>query len=466
MNDISMSFRLHVAVDLHNGLSRNGVLPWEQDDAMSSRVRKHYGSMCQRAVVVTDEQTAENLPESIIDAAVQLLIVTTDQQLVGCAFVKRVYCKTFNSALCIADKTLPGSVHIVIGGKEMCTVASQDNRCASIIVTKFLKNYDCDVFFEPLPSSLWQKELWSDESTQSWIFCYERRQEHGEQQYLRLIKEIVAFGNAKTDRTGTGTLSLFGRQMRFDLSESFPLLTTKKTFWKAIKKELLFFISGHTDTSVLEKGGVKIWKANTSRSFLDSRGLQDLPEKCLGAGYGFQWRHFGAEYDGPDTCYEGKGIDQLRLIEKCLLDDPHSRRMVMSAWNPAALHRMALPPCHILAQFYVDSRNRLSCQMYQRSCDMGLGVPFNIASYALLTCMLARVTNLKRGDFVYVLGDAHVYNNHVQPLLEQVQRDPLPFPSLRFDDGKSYESVDSFTDEDIILANYKAHPTIKMKMAV
>ena len=216
--------------------------------------------------------------------------------------------------------------------------------------------------------------------------------------------------------------------MRFDLGESFPILTTKDVFWRGVAEELIWFVRGETNAKLLSDKKIKIWDGNASREFLDKQGLTEREEWDLGPVYGFQWRHFGADYTTMHADYTNQGFDQLAEVIKQLKTNPTSRRILMSAWNASDLTKMALPPCHILAQFYVTADNKLSCQMYQRSCDMGLGVPFNIASYSLLTCMLAQVCGLKRGEFIHCLGDAHVYKNHVEPLMEQLKRHPMPFP--------------------------------------
>eukprot|EP00029_Vermamoeba_vermiformis_P001130 TRINITY_DN1129_c0_g1_i1.p1 TRINITY_DN1129_c0_g1~~TRINITY_DN1129_c0_g1_i1.p1 ORF type:complete len:328 (-),score=71.75 TRINITY_DN1129_c0_g1_i1:117-1022(-) len=287
---------------------------------------------------------------------------------------------------------------------------------------------------------------------------------HEEYQYLEMIEDIIKHGNRKDDRTGVGTISKFGAQMRFSLRDGvFPLLTTKRVFWKGVVEELLWFIRGDTNGANLSKKGVKIWDANGSRQFLDSRGLTHREENDLGPVYGFQWRHFGAKYVDMHTDYTGQGVDQLQDVIHKLKTNPNDRRIVMSAWNPADLDQMALPPCHMFCQFYV-ANGELSCQLYQRSCDMGLGVPFNIASYALLTLMLAQVCGLKGGEFVHTLGDAHVYTNHVEPLKEQIQRTPKAFPKIRI--NPDVTDIDSFKFEDFELIGYEPHPTIKMDMAV
>jgi thymidylate synthase len=252
--------------------------------------------------------------------------------------------------------------------------------------------------------------------------------------------------------------------MRFSLRDNvLPLLTTKRVFWRGVAEELLWFISGNTSAKFLQEKNIHIWDGNGSREFLDKSGLSHREEGDLGPVYGFQWRHFGAPYSTMHADYSNQGVDQIKDILYKLKHNPTDRRIILSAWNPSALKEMALPPCHMFAQFYV-SNGELSCQMYQRSGDMGLGVPFNIASYALLTRLLAQVSGLKAGEFVHVLGDAHVYKNHVEPLYLQLEREPRPFPTLVID--PTITEIDDFKFEHFQVVGYDPHGTIKMEMAV
>lgn len=307
-------------------------------------------------------------------------------------------------------------------------------------------------------------------SEQNKTICdHEDVKEHQEMQYLRLIGDILDRGDERRDRTGVGTRAVFGVQHRWSLAaDTFPLLTTKRVFWRAVVLELLWFLRGSTDARELQRDGVSIWDGNSSREFLDSRGLHHLVAGDIGAGYGFQWRNFGAKYRGCEHIYDKneKGVDQLETIVTLLKTESHSRRILLSAWNPSALEEMALPPCHVLAQFYVDSKRRLSCQMYQRSADVGLGVPFNIASYALLTCLLAHHCGLERGgEFVHVMGDAHIYNNHADALKLQAKREPRPFPSLTIRCAPK-ERLEDYVFDDFVLSHYNPHQAVKMNMAV
>ena len=267
---------------------------------------------------------------------------------------------------------------------------------------------------------------------------------------------------------------MFGKVMRWDLQCGFPLLTTKTMPWRWVVEELLWFISGCTDSNVLSQRGVKIWDANGSAEFLESRGLTENRPGDLGPIYGWQWRHFNADYRGCDVDYTGEGVDQLAGLIETIKTNPTDRRLVLSAWNPADIPKMALPPCHMICQFFVSlpgpdeesegKRPQLSCMMLQRSADLGLGVPFNIASYSLLTHMIAHVCGLDVGEFVHVMGDTHVYTNHTDALSEQLERVPFPFPTLRI--RREVESIDDFRFEDFELLNYKHHGKVVMEMAV
>lgn len=286
---------------------------------------------------------------------------------------------------------------------------------------------------------------------------------HAEKQYLEAVQQIIAEGALRKNRTGIDTKTIFGMQMRYSLRENFPLLTTKRVFWRGVVEELLWFIKGCTNGKELADKDVHIWDANGTREFLDKSGLHEREEGDLGPIYGFQWRHSGAEYKNMHADYTGQGVDQLSEVIDMIRNNPDSRRIIMCAWNPRDIPRMALPPCHCLAQFCVID-GELSCQLYQRSADMGLGVPFNIASYALLTIMIAHITGLQPGDFVHTMGDAHVYVNHIEPLQEQLKREPRPFPKLTL--KRQVTNIEDFTFEDFELEGYKPYPKIAMQMAV
>ena len=261
-------------------------------------------------------------------------------------------------------------------------------------------------------------------------------------QYLNLLEHILNKGSDKTDRTGTGTKSVFGYQMRFDLSEGFPLLTTKKLHLRSIIHELIWFLNGDTNIAYLKENGVSIWD-----EWADEKGN-------LGPIYGSQWRSWG----NPN----GESIDQIKQVLEQIKHNPDSRRMVVSAWNVADIHKMALPPCHVFFQFYVVN-GKLSCQLYQRSCDVFLGVPFNIASYALMTHLFAKATSYEAGDFVWTGGDVHLYSNHIQQTKQQLKREPYSLPQLKI--TKNTDNIFEYQYEDFEIINYRSHPHISAPVA-
>lgn len=287
-----------------------------------------------------------------------------------------------------------------------------------------------------------------------------------EEQYLRALEQVLREGERRETRNGT-TLSKFGIHIEMDISESFPLLTSKKMFFKGIVAELLWFLQGKTNAQWLQERGVHIWDGNSTRGFLDSRGLTDYPEGECGPIYGFQWRNFGGTWSTDGHLLDGK--DQWQQCVDLIRNDPTSRRIFMSAWNPLQLDAMALPPCHVSYQFYVSEHtNQLSCSMYQRSGDMFLGVPFNIASTALLTYLMAKITGRQVGKILITIGDAHIYESHTPAVeLQLSRREALhPFPQLVISsrEGINVDDVSTFNIEDFQIQNYVSHPLIKAAM--
>ena len=313
------------------------------------------------------------------------------------------------------------------------------------------------------------------------IFSNIKKYSHEEYQYLNIIENILENGFWEEGRNGK-TKSIFGQSMRFSLKDgNIPILTTKKTAWKTCLKELLWFIRGDTDNKILKEQGVHIWDVNGSREFLDSRGLQKYDVDELGPIYGYQWRHFNKQYftnkqnnlsgfknisawrdDG--WIKEDNGVDQLQQIIHILKDPSQrtSRRLIMTAWNPCQIDQMALPPCHILCQFNVHDGNKLSCALYQRSGDFPLGIPFNIASYSFLTHLIAKHCGLEAYEFVHFIGNCHIYEDHIDPMKEQILREPFEFPTLSINQIR--DNISDYQVEDFGIHNYKSLDAIKMKM--
>jgi thymidylate synthase len=289
-----------------------------------------------------------------------------------------------------------------------------------------------------------------------------------EKNYLNLIEDILNTGELRENRTGINTISKFGTHVSFDLKKGFPLLTTKRVFFRGVVEELLFFLSGESDTTILKNKGIKIWEGNTSREFLDKRNLTEFKEGEYGESYGYNWRHFGKEYipiKHRDEHYlpEG-GIDQIKTILQLLKTDKYSRRILFTAWNPSVLDRIPLPPCHIMAQFYVNKNDELNCHVYMRSVDVFLGLPFNIASYSLITHIFAYLSELKVGQIHFSFGDSHIYTNHIEQVKIQLSRDCKELPTIKIKEG--IKDIESFTFDSFILQNYISHDTIKADMAI
>jgi thymidylate synthase len=276
--------------------------------------------------------------------------------------------------------------------------------------------------------------------------------------YLNALRDIIENGSIKKTKNSE-TISKFSVKLDFDISSSFPLLTTKKIYWKGVVNELIWFIKGDTDSKNLEREGVTIWKDNSSREYLDNLKLYNYEEGDCGPIYGFQWRHFGTVYKGFNYNYFGLGIDQLQNCINLIKTNPNSRRIFMSAWNPVQINDMCLPPCHVSYQFYVSENRDLSCIMYQRSGDMFLGVPFNIASVSLLVYIIALITDCKPGNISIIIGDAHIYSEHKDAVREQLLRVPYAPPTLKI--KKKFSNINDYKFNNFELENYKHYPSIK-----
>jgi len=486
-------FQVIVAATTLMAIGKQGRLPWQLKGDMAYFKRVTVGDG--RNGCIMGRKTWESIPPKFrpLKGRKNVVLSSSPKSVEGVQV-----CPDLNSALEYLEDC--GEI-FVVGGAGVYDEAVRDRRCKRVYLTSIQKEFpDCDTFFPTLQARDFRLASRSDVRVEGDVEyryevyeridddeCvvvvekkpppYQQQQQrvplsrlkedvgpHEEEQYLNLIRKILKEGVKRNDRTGTGTKSIFGAQMRFSLRENkFPLVTTKRVFWRGVAEELLWFIKGSTDATELSKKQVKIWDDNGSRDFLDKRGLHHRAVGDLGPVYGFQWRHFGAKYQDKDADYSAKGVDQLRQCIDLIQRDPTSRRIVMTAWNPVDLDAMALPPCHLLCQFYV-SNGELSLHMYQRSADMGLGVPFNVASYALLARLVAHVTGLEPGDFVHTIGDAHVYCNHVDALDLQLQRTPKPFPTLTINQDKKH--IDDFLFDDFTLTGYEPHGKIHMKMAV
>lgn len=290
-----------------------------------------------------------------------------------------------------------------------------------------------------------------------------------EKPYLDILSHVLVNGESRKDRTGTGTISIFGLNARFDISSHVPLLSSKFVPWKMVIKEMLWFLHGDTDANILKNQNIHIWDGNSSRSFLDKRGLHDYDEGDIGPGYGFQWRHFGATYRGAKESYKGQGVDQIENLIEGLKSDPFSRRHFLSAWNPVDLCKMALPPCHVSVQFYVSEREGgkkvLSCHLYQRSVDLFLGFPFNIFSYTALTYLLSAICDFVPGELIVSMGDAHIYNDHIEQSKTLLKRGVQNSPILKINPDVKTKQINDITFEDFVVLNYEHNGHLKGNMS-
>lgn len=475
--------------NLSGGIGNKGTIPWRIEHDLN--VFQH---LTMNDAVIMGRRTFESIGNKPLPNRLNIIVSKTLKKTSPNSCILRSYQEALN--YCESDHSV--TTIWVIGGSRLYEEAFSHRQTTSLYVTNVLRPFFvCDTFIR-LPrfdewktievSRVYQEKgveyqftRWSKEE-RTGIEENEENEEkeekgflrmvdslrRDEHEYLNLVHKVIKECNTlspRVDRTLVGTHSTFGYQCRYNLEKCFPLFTTKRTFWKGIVCELLWMISGSTDSKILENQGVTIWKGNGSRNFLDKNGFVDRKEGDLGPIYGFQWRHFGAKYRTSSNKYDNEGVDQLKNIINEIKTNPTSRRIILSAWNVSDLSSMALPPCHILCQFYVDTVNsKLSCHLYQRSCDLGLGVPFNVASYSLLTHMIAHLCGLGVGEFIHSMGDAHVYSNHVEALKKQLKRSVRKGPTLRIVGNVS--SIDEFGEDNFELIGYRPHSTIAMQMAV
>jgi len=460
-------FCVVAAVDEAGGIGRAGALPWGRAELPAFReftsCRSPGGGP---NALVMGRATWESIGGGPLPGREAVVVSRSLAEAPPGARLAR----SLPEALAVAGG-LGGRV-FVVGGAAVFEEALRLPQCASVRLTRVPGAHGCDRSFPPLsalafapcgagPAGPWRAE----EFVRRRGGC--KNAEEG--QYLQLVRRALDFGRFKPDRTGTGVFSVAGAQMRFSLrGERFPLLTTKRVWFRGVLEELLWIVRGCTDARQLSARGVRIWEANSSRAFLDAAGLAGLREGDIGPGYGFQLRHFGGEYRGCEADHAGEGVDQLAALVRGLRADPFSRRHVVSLWHAAAAPRTAVPPCHVLTHWLAQPGPHgwpeLVCHLFQRSGDLGLGVPFNIASYALLARMVAQAAGLRAGELVHTVSDAHVYANHAAALAEQLAREPRAFPRLRLDPG--VREVWDFRPEHFTLEGYAPHPPLGMEMAV
>ncbi|ADO67536.1 putative bifunctional dihydrofolate reductase/thymidylate synthase [Cafeteria roenbergensis virus] len=447
-------FKVILATSRNHILGNNNLIPWSGKYPTDVQFFKKLTSFSPfknlENIVIMGRKTWESLPPNKLPGRIPIIISNT------LPFSDKYYlASNLDYALHLATK-IPHNEIWVIGGKQVYTEALTHYKCDKIYHNIIPDEYEGDTSLEII-SPIIVKQLIEDK------IIFNQYQLKGEFKYLHLLSKILNEGEFRQTRNAN-TWSLFNQNLEFDMKDGFPLLTTKKMFWKGIVEELLFFIRGHTNSKLLEEKGVNIWKGNTSKDFITKLGLP-YEEGDMGKIYGFNWRHFGADYINCNTNYTGKGFDQLVKIIEEIKTNPSSRRILMSDFDPATSHQGVLYPCHSLVlQFYVRDEDILDVKMYQRSVDSFLGLPFNISSTSLLLHIISKLTNKTPGKVSLSLGDCHIYETHRDQVIRQLKRLPYNFPKLILPDFTSLDQVENSTLENYVIENYLHHKGIKAEM--
>lgn len=480
-------FNVILAHDNKNGIGKNNELPWFFPSDMrffkSMTSPLNFLEHLDKAIVIMGRKTMESIPNNFLPNRINIVISKTyteekeDLHIVD----------SFNKALEVAN-TYEGGKVWVIGGSSIYDMAFRHKDLGKIYITYINGDFECDTFITLPKMKLVNKITFTEKDTNTGVlhdldYCEYTPIYNAEQEYLRLLEDIMTNGNLRQTRNAK-VYSDFSRDIKFDVSKKFPLLTTKRMFWKGIVEELLFFIRGETDTTKLSEKGVRIWEGNTTREFLDMMGEKNDVFKSYNVGemgpmYGYQWRYFNKEYK-PDeeevwdmasrTIYtikhnpQNKGVDQFADLIDLIKKDKHSRRLLMTDFNPVQASEGVLYPCHsLILQFYCDEDN-LSVKMYQRSADLFLGLPFNIASTTLLLYIVAKLVNMKPHMVTLTLGDCHIYEQHIDQVKKQLSRLPHDLPTVTIPDFETIEHVEQSTLENYVVNDYKCYPGIKAEM--
>lgn len=488
MNRFTKGFNLIAAVSRNRGIGFKNKIPWAFPSKDSTYFKKITCDSLNNKnnAIIMGKNTWKSLNNNVLRGRYNFVLSRTFEDNKHFASDNNSYFYTassLDSALSIIDKRNDINEVFIIGGEQLYNQTITDKRCDKVYLTEIEEDYECDTFFPKLPKwmSLQKSDVdYCDKidnyltfnvfeniyNTQSF-----KHKVKDESKYLKLLDNIVKEDNHRQTRNAI-TLSSFGKHLEFDMKSGFPLLTTKKMYWRGVVEELLFFLKGNTDSNILANKKVNIWKPNTTREFLDNRNLQHYNEGDMGPMYGWNWRYFGAEYKGAEHDYSNQGLDQLKNCINLIKNDPTSRRIMMTSFDPSKLYQSVLAPCHsLMIQFYVNN-NELSATMYQRSSDSFLGLPFNIASTSLLLHIIAHVTNKIPSKVHIFLGDVHVYDSHLDAINEQLKRIPYPKPMLQINkknnENDSIDNILGFIEdlkyEDLKLLDYECHPSIKAEM--
>jgi len=458
------------AVCKGRGIGKNGQLPWRIPKDL-----KWFKDLTKGHIVIMGRKTYDSLPQKPLPDRYNIILTQNSELLKNKHGFDNVYFTNSHNVLNeLADlrQAYGFSTAFVIGGRQIYELFM--NLFQEMYITYIDASFEFDTkfpHFEHFKLDSYISDMEEEQKIRvSFLKYVKTAQLSDEYNYLDLLKNIMNRGGGREDRTGTGTLSVFARQLRFDLSNNtLPLLTTKFVGWKTVLKELLWFLRGDTNSKSLEKQGVNIWKLNSTRDFLDKRGLSHYEEGDIGPMYFFNIFHYGTEYQGCHTDYTGKGYDQMAELIKGLQEDPFSRRHLLTTYNPSTVSQSVLAPCHgIVIQFYVESHSpkRLSCHVYIRSSDTILGLPFNIASYAMLTHIIAKKVGMVAKELIISTGDTHIYMNHFEQAKEQLMRKPFPFPKFNVSDSIITKDWKELVVDDFDVIGYFSHEPIKAPMAV
>jgi thymidylate synthase len=483
-----MIFSLIVCCDRNYGISKNNKLPWhycKDLEFFKLKTTQNLNENNKLNIVIMGNNTYKSIPNNFKPLKNRFNIVLTKSNIINNHNIDNLmYINNINNLLLYLHNNKQNFNDVyIIGGNQIYNIFLDLHIIENIYLTIISDiDYNCDTFFNfnkfKKYYKLNQNEIMYDNDKlvissfqkNNKLLCQKYIYNNiDENQYLNTINKVLKKGVYNIDRTKIGTLSIFGKSFKYNIRNyRLPLFTHRKMFYRGIIEELLFFISGNTNTKILEDKDINIWTGNTSRNFLDSRELYNLTEGDLGAGYSFQLRHFGAEYIDCNTDYTNQGFDQLKYIIDLIKNNPTSRRILFSYWNPLAMKKMVLPPCHILYQFHVNTnKNELSCSFYQRSSDFVLAANFNIVSAAILTFMLCHITGYKPGKIIHNIGDLHIYKNHIQETKKMLENKPYNFPLFYINDqNKQIKNIEDFKYEDFKILFYNSYPKYKFSMAI
>jgi len=473
-----MNFTIIAGMCPNNGIGMNGGLPWphNKDDMKWFReITTKTADPNKMNVIVMGRTTWEkDLKEKFLGKRINIILSRKFDFKCDLSLNS----ETDNWAFCHSIEIATNVIQqyqekietvFIIGGASLYRAFIDHKNVNKMYITHFKKQYQCDTFFPEIRQDAYQIQRIVSSTPEIEVVEYSPNRSNlptMEMQYLKIVEEILVEGNLKTDRTGVGTVSLFGKSMRMKFANgAIPLLTTKKTFFRGVITELLWFLRGSTNVRELREKKVHIWDDNSTRAFLDSHGLAHRKEWEVGPTYGHNFRYYGAPYIDATTDYTGQGVDQVAEVIRLLREDPNNRRIIINLWNPTVLKEQALPPCLFCYQYYVNN-GKISCIMTQRSGDIGLGVPFNMVSGAVLLHIFGKLTGLVPDELIHNIGDTHVYSTHVETMREQIKRTPRPFPIMKINEAKTYSRVEDFTEDDFTIAGYYPYPALKMEMAV